>query len=88
MWAVLGAHLLVSALTNITYVLLHSTTRYRQVAAQSIARNLSRLGLLANMPWLWRGDPITGVALTYPLMELSAVVASVQRQLELRIDDN
>jgi len=77
MWAILGAYLLFSALSNIIYVLLHSTTHYRRVAAQSIARNLSRLGLLATMPWWWRGDPITGVALTYPLMELAAVIASL-----------
>ncbi|MCJ7548647.1 MAG: hypothetical protein MUQ30_03075 [Anaerolineae bacterium] len=77
MWAILGAHLLFSARSNITPVLLHSTTHYRRVAAQSIARNLSGLGLPATMPWWWRGDPIAGVALTYPLMELAGVVASL-----------
>ena len=73
----MGAYLLFSALSNITYVLLDSTTHCRRVAAQSIARNLSHLGLLATMPRWWRGDAITGVALTYPLMELAAVIGSL-----------
>lgn len=77
LWPVMGAYLLTKALNDIASVLFHSYTRYRRLAAQSITRSLARLALLAVMPWWWRGGALLGVALTYPLMELAALLVSI-----------
>jgi O-antigen/teichoic acid export membrane protein len=77
MWSVMGGYLWLTAPNNAAHTLFHSATRYRRVAGQSIIRSLSRLALLATLPWWWPGELLLGVALTYPLMELAVLLASL-----------
>lgn len=76
LWSIMGTYLWLSAPNTVAYTIFHSATRYRRLAGQSITRNVSRLALLAALPWWWAGERLVGVALTYPLMELTAVVVS------------
>lgn len=76
LWSVMGAYLLTTALNGAASVLFHSYTRYRRLAAQSIVRSLSRLGLLIALPLWWRGEALLGVAWTYPLMDIFALLVS------------
>lgn len=77
LWAVMGFYLLITALNGVVSVLFHSYTRYRRLAAQSVARSLSRLLLLITLPFWWRGETLLGVAWTYPLMDVAALLISV-----------
>ena len=77
LWSVMGTYLLTTALNGAANVLFHSYTRYRRLAAQSIARSLARLALLATLPLWWQADVLVGVALTYPLMDFAALLVSV-----------
>jgi len=77
LWNIMGAYLWLTAPNRAAYVLLHGATRYRRLASQSITRNLSRLALLATLPRWWPGESLTGVALTYPLTELAAMMVSL-----------
>jgi O-antigen/teichoic acid export membrane protein len=84
LWTVMGTYLLTTALNEVLRVLFHSYTRYRRLAAQSIVRSLSRLLLLITLPLWWRGETLVGVAWTYPLMDIAALLVSawlVQRAL-------
>ncbi|MBC7249759.1 MAG: oligosaccharide flippase family protein [Anaerolineae bacterium] len=74
LWTVMGFYLLTTALNGVISVLFHSYTRYRRLAAQSIIRSLSRLLLLALLPLWWRGEALLGVAWTYPLMDVIALL--------------
>jgi O-antigen/teichoic acid export membrane protein len=76
LWAVMGFYLLTTALNGVASVLFHSYTRYRRLAAQSVVRSLSRLLLLATLPFWWRGENLLGVAWTYPLMDIAALLVS------------
>lgn len=76
LWSVMGFYLLTTALNGVVGVLFHSYTRYRRLAAQSITRSLSRLLLLAILPFWWRGEALLGVAWTYPLMDCAALLVS------------
>jgi O-antigen/teichoic acid export membrane protein len=78
LWPVMGTYLLTTALNETATVLFHSYTRYRRLAAQSITRSLARLALLVTLSWWWRGEPLLGVALTYPLMELPTLLVSLR----------
>lgn len=78
LWGMMGAYLWLTAPTSVAYALFHSTTRYRRLVAQSITRSLVRLALLATLSWWWRGEPLLGVALTYPLMELATLLVSLR----------
>jgi O-antigen/teichoic acid export membrane protein len=77
MWSVMGGYLWLTASNGAAHTLLHSVTRYRRVAGQSIIRNLSRLALLATLPWWWPGELLVGVAVIYPLRELVTLAVSV-----------
>jgi O-antigen/teichoic acid export membrane protein len=77
MWSVMGGYLWLTAPNNAAHTLFHSVTRYRRLAGQSIIRSLSRLALLATLPWWWPGELLAGVALTYPLMELAVLLVSL-----------
>jgi O-antigen/teichoic acid export membrane protein len=77
LWSIMGAYLWLTAPNNVAYTLFHSSTRYRRLAGQSITRSLSRLALLATLPWWWPGEPLVGVALTFPLMELAVLAVSL-----------
>lgn len=74
LWSIIGVFLWVSAPNELARILFLGTTRYRRVAGQSMTRSVSRLCWLVTLPWWWGGQPLVGVALTYPLMELSAGV--------------
>lgn len=76
LWTVMGFYLLTTALNRVASVLFHSYTRYRRLAAQSVARSFSRLMLLATLPLWWRGQTLLGVAWTYPLMDVAALLIS------------
>jgi O-antigen/teichoic acid export membrane protein len=76
LWSIVGVYLWLTAPNSAAQALFHGATRYRRLAAQSIARSLSRLALLATLPWWWPGQRLTGVALTYPLMELVAALVA------------
>jgi len=78
LWGMIGAYLWLTAPNSAAYALFHGTTRYRRLAAQSITRSLTRLALLATLPWWWRGEPLLGVGLTYPLMELVTLLISLR----------
>jgi O-antigen/teichoic acid export membrane protein len=77
MWGVMGGYLWLTAPNNAAHTLFHSATRYRRVASQSIIRSLSRLALLATLPWWWPGELLVGVAVTYPLTELTVMLVSL-----------
>jgi O-antigen/teichoic acid export membrane protein len=77
LWSMMGVYLWLTAPNRAAYTLLHGTTRYRRLAGQSITRSLTRLGLLATLPWWWPGAPLLGVTLTYPLMELAVMLVSL-----------
>jgi O-antigen/teichoic acid export membrane protein len=77
LWLAMGTYLLTTALNGVANVMFHSYTRYRRLAAQSIARSLFRLLLLAALPFWWRGEALVGVAWTYPLMDFAALLVSV-----------
>jgi O-antigen/teichoic acid export membrane protein len=77
MWSVMGGYLWLTAPNNAAHTLFHSVTRYRRLAGQSIVRSLSRLVLLATLPWWWPGELLAGVALTYPLTELAVLLISL-----------
>jgi O-antigen/teichoic acid export membrane protein len=76
LWAVMGSYLLTTALNRVVTVLFHSYTLYRRLAAQSVTRSLSRLMLLATLPFWWQGDTLLAVAWTYPLMDVVALLVS------------
>jgi O-antigen/teichoic acid export membrane protein len=76
LWLAMGTYLLSTALNGVASVLFHGYTRYRRLAAQSIVRSLSRLLLLATLPFWWRGEALLGVAWTYPLMDIVALFIS------------
>jgi O-antigen/teichoic acid export membrane protein len=77
LWAIMGLHLLLSALNLVPHTLFLSHTRYRRSAAVAVMRSTSRLALLATLPWWAGGERLTGVALTYPLMEVSTLLLSL-----------
>jgi O-antigen/teichoic acid export membrane protein len=77
MWSVMGGYLWLTAPNDAAHTLFHGVTRYRRVAGQSIVRSLSRLALLATLPWWWPGELLVGVAITYPLTELAVLVVSL-----------
>lgn len=77
LWSIIGTYLWFAAPNRAASTLFHGATRYRRLAGQSITRSLSRLVLLATLPWWWTGERLAGVALTYPLMELLTAVASL-----------
>lgn len=77
MWGVMGGYLWLTAPNDAAHTLFHGATRYRRVAGQSIIRSLSRLALLATLPWWWPGELLAGVALTYPLTELAVLLVSL-----------
>lgn len=74
LWFIMGFFLWFSVPNELARILFLGTTRYRRVAGQSMMRSVSRLCWLATLPWWWGGQPLVGVALTYPLMELSTGV--------------
>jgi O-antigen/teichoic acid export membrane protein len=76
LWFVMGFYLLTTALNGVVSVLFHSYTCYRRLAAQSVARSVSRLLLLVTLPLWWRGETLLGVAWTYPLMDVAALLVS------------
>lgn len=76
LWLAMGTYLLTTGLNGVAGVLFHSYTRYRRLAAQSIVRSLSRLLLLAILPFWWRGEALLGVAWTYPLMDFAGLLVS------------
>jgi O-antigen/teichoic acid export membrane protein len=76
LWTVMGFYLLTTALNGVVNVLFHSYTRYRRLAAQSIVQSLSRLLLLAALPFWWQGEKLLGVVWTYPLMGTAALLVS------------
>jgi O-antigen/teichoic acid export membrane protein len=73
----MGSYLLISALNRVLEVLFLSHTHYRRTAAQPVARSLSRLILLVTLPWWKPTSALTGVALTYPLMEFVTFLLSL-----------
>jgi O-antigen/teichoic acid export membrane protein len=77
LWIIMGTYLWLTAPSVAAHALLHGVTRYRRLAAQAIVRSLSRLTLLLTLRWWWRGDSLTGVALTYPMMELAGALVAV-----------
>jgi len=77
LWSAMGVYLWLTALNTSARALLHGTTRYRRLAAQSITASLGLLTVRATLPWWWSGERLSGVALTYPLMELATALASV-----------
>jgi len=77
LWAIMGAYLLASAMNHGLKAVFLSHTRYRRTAAQPVIRSLSRLALLATLPWWEPRSTLIGVALTYPLMELSTFLLSL-----------
>lgn len=77
LWAILGAYLFASALNRGLEALFLSHTLYRRSAAQPVARSLSRLALLATLPWWKPGSALASVALTYPLMEFFTFIFSL-----------
>jgi O-antigen/teichoic acid export membrane protein len=77
LWGIMGGYLWLTAPNNAAHTLFHSATRYRRLAGQSIIRSLSRLALLATLPWWWSGELLAGVALTYPLTELTVILGSL-----------
>jgi len=76
LWSVMGFYLLTTAFNSVVSVLFHSYTRYRRLAAQSVVQSLSRLLLLAALPLWWPGETLLGVAWTYPLMDVAALLVS------------
>lgn len=76
LWSIMGTYLWLTAPNTAAFTIFHSATRYRRLAGQSITRNVSRLALLATLPWWWPGERLVGVALTYPLMELTVMLVS------------
>jgi O-antigen/teichoic acid export membrane protein len=76
LWSVMGSYLLTTALNGVATTLFHSYTRYRRLAVQSVARSFSRLLLLATLPLWWQGEILLGVAWTYPLMDVAALLIS------------
>ena len=83
MWGIMGTYLWLTGPTAAAHGLFHGTTRYRRLAGQTIVRSVSRVGLLISLPWWWSGSMLTGVALTYPLMELATGVAVSYTHLTL-----
>lgn len=76
LWIPMGFYLSTTALNSVVNVLFHSYTRYRRLAAQSIVQSLARLLLLAALPLWWQGEKLLGVAWTYPLMDVAALLVS------------
>lgn len=76
LWTVMGFYLLTTALNGVASVLFHGYTSYRRLAAQSVARSVSHLLLLVTLPLWWRGATLLGVAWTYPLMDVIALLVS------------
>lgn len=76
LWTIMGVYLLTSALNGVATTLFHGYTHYRCLATQSIVRSLSRLLLLATLPFWWQGKTLLGVAWTYPLMDVAALLVS------------
>jgi O-antigen/teichoic acid export membrane protein len=77
LWTTMGIHLWLTALNNAARALFHSTTRYRRLAGQALTRSVGSLAWRMTLPWWWNGTRLLGVALTYPLAEMMAMLVSL-----------